>query len=70
MPVDTPKKRKAAAGVPQPATTVPFPDGTIDVDDRAALSGVYLPTAPSVLAGLGFVIFGDEDCWTMKVRSS
>lgn len=70
MAVDTPEKRKKAAGVPQPATTVPVPDGTIDVFDRGALSGVYLPTAPAVLASLGFVVYGDEDCFTLKIRTA
>ena len=69
MAIDTPKKRKSAAGVPQPETNVPLPDGTIDALDRATLSGVYLPAAASVIGGLGYILFGDEDCWTFKART-
>lgn len=36
MTLDTPKKRRSAT-----AGTLPLADGTIDVGDRRALSGVY-----------------------------
>lgn len=37
MAVDTAKKRASSFGT----SFVPFPDGTVDADDRAAILGVY-----------------------------
>lgn len=69
MAVDTKRKRKGATAPPQPATTVPFPDGTIDAGDRGTLTGEYVPSL--MAAGgtrRGFKIFGDDDCYTWKPR--
>ena len=43
MSIDSEAKRKAAQGLPF-APTPPVADGEIDAADRAALTGVYLPS--------------------------
>lgn len=70
MAVDSKKKRKGATAPPQPATTVPFPDGTVDAADRAVLSGEYVPSLMAMGSGTrkGFKFFGDDDCFTWKPR--
>lgn len=46
MALDTATKRASALGVGMPPGIIlPVPDGTIDAADRAALSGVVVPTA-------------------------
>lgn len=70
MAINTKKRRKGATAVPQPASTVPFPDGTVDIADRGSLSGEYVPAhmTSSETSRPGFVIFGNEDCFTWKTR--
>lgn len=47
MAIDTPKKRRKAAGTGIPGQTLPAPDGTIDASDREQVSGVYTPSGAS-----------------------
>jgi hypothetical protein len=70
MAIDSKKKRKGASAPPQPAATVPFPDGTVSSADMAVLSGEYVPTlmAADESTRRGFKFFGDEDCFTWKPR--
>lgn len=72
MPISSKKKRKAATAVPQPASTVPFPDVSVGAEDRAALAGEYVPSlflsGGFGGGGPGFRFFGGADCFTLKPK--
>lgn len=67
MPIDSEEKRRASVGVSD--GELPLPDGTIDADDRAVLSGVYpVGVAGPIVAGyLSGRMCGDDMGYTLRM---
>jgi len=53
MAIDTQAKRQGVLGAHGPVASLPFPDGTVDADDRWVLAGLYQLGADTGAAVVG-----------------